>query len=71
MTLLSMRALTRFHNQLLDGCDLLLLKAASKEGVTQILTDDIDLCTVPEITVSMANNTARSNAKDQLRLLWR
>lgn len=64
-------ALARFNNQLLDGYDLLLLEAASKEGLTQILTDDIDFCTVPEITVFTANNTAISNARDQGRLLRR
>ena len=61
-------ALARFNNQMLDGYDLLHLEAASKEGLNQILTDDIDSCTVPGITVFTANNTAISNARDQRKL---
>jgi hypothetical protein len=61
-------ALTRFNNQLLDGYDLLILETAFKEDLTQILTDDVDFCTVPGITVFTANNTAISNARDQGKL---
>jgi len=39
-----------------------------KEGLNKILTDDIDFCTVPGITVFTPNNTAISNAKDQGKL---
>lgn len=61
-------ALTRFNNQLLDGYDLFFLESALRKGLGQILTDDIDFCTVPGITVFTANNLAISSARRQGRL---
>jgi hypothetical protein len=66
--LLTDAALTRFNNQLLDGYDLFLPESASRKGLHQVLTDDIDFCTLPDITVFTANNLAISSARCQGKL---
>jgi hypothetical protein len=48
-------ALARFGTQPVDGYDLFLLEAMSTAGITQVLTDDGDFCTVPGIEVFTAN----------------
>jgi hypothetical protein len=48
-------ALHRFATQPVDGYDLFLLEALSAGGLTQVLTDDGDDCTVPGIHVFTAN----------------
>ncbi|MDZ8109013.1 MAG: hypothetical protein RM338_25775 [Nostoc sp. DedQUE12a] len=64
-------ALTRFQTQLLDGYDLLILEAMDKAGVTQIITDDGDYVTVPDIKVFSANSGAIAAATSQGKLLVR
>lgn len=53
---------------LLDGYDVGYLVAMRQAGVTNIITDDGDFLTVPEITVFTANNGAINRARDAGRL---
>jgi predicted nucleic acid-binding protein len=67
----SNKALTRFQTQLLDGYDLLILEAMDKAGVEQIITDDGDFVTVPDIKVFTANAGAIAAAGSQGKLVVR
>jgi predicted nucleic acid-binding protein len=60
-----------FSRQALDGYDSLIIHAAQTANIDQIITDDIDFVTVPDITVFTANRNALSAAKSQNRLLTR
>lgn len=64
-------ALNRLLNQNLDGYDLFLLETMNKNGVSQILTDDGDFATVPDIVVFTANRNVLRAAEAQGRLLQR
>jgi hypothetical protein len=64
-------ALLRFATQAVDGFDLFLLEGASTAGVTQVLTDDGDYCTVPGIQVFTANPRVVSAARSAGLLLSR
>jgi hypothetical protein len=55
----------------LDGYDSLIIHAAQTANIDQIITDDIDFVTVPDITVFTANRNVLSAAKSQNRLLTR
>jgi hypothetical protein len=50
---------------LIDGYDLFIAEAMANAGVTQILTDDGDYCTVPGIQVLTANRQAIDAAQAQ------
>jgi hypothetical protein len=66
-------ALTRFQTQAVDGYDLLILEAISRAGPgqVQIMTDDMDYATVPNIQVFTSNSRVIQSAKLQGRLLSR
>lgn len=64
-------ALTRFQTQPLDGYDLFMLEAATKAGIGQILSDDGDFSTVPNIRVFTANDTVISRARASGKLVHR
>jgi hypothetical protein len=56
-------ALVRFATQPVNGFDLFLLEAMSAAGVTQVLTDDGDYCTVPGLAVFTANPRVIAGAR--------
>lgn len=62
--------ITDLKTHRLDGYDLFYLDAIRKNGV-QILTDDGDFSTVPDITVFTANHTVIDAAKDCGKLIMR
>lgn len=64
-------ALARFQAQPLDGHDLFMVQAVIAAGFKQILTDDGDYSTVPDIQVFTANRQVIDAARDQGRLLTR
>jgi hypothetical protein len=66
-------ALNRFQTQAVDGYDLLILEAISRAGTdsVQIITDDIDYATVPNIQVFTSNNRVIQEATKQRKLLHR
>ena len=64
-------ALTRFATELLDGYDLFILETMDKEEINNIITDDGDYCTVPEITVFTANRNVINAATSQGKLFTR
>jgi len=64
-------AIERFSKQPLDGYDLFMLQAMVVAGVTQVLTDDGDFCTVPGIQVFTANRPVLDAARAQGKLLVR
>jgi predicted nucleic acid-binding protein len=55
----------------LDGYDVILLEAMHKEGITQIITDDSDFASVPDIQVFTANERVITEARQQGKLLNR
>lgn len=64
-------AMARFLTQALDGYALYLLEVMESTGLRQILTDDGDFCTVPDIQVFTANqnviNAAAAQGKVRVR----
>lgn len=64
-------ALARFGTEPLDGYDLFILETMSKEGITNIITDDGDFATVSGITVFTANWNVINPAQAQNKLLAR
>jgi predicted nucleic acid-binding protein len=64
-------ALTRFQTQAVDGYDLLILEAASRESLTKFITHDSDYVTVPDIQVFTSNQNAIESARIQGRLVSR
>jgi len=64
-------ALGRLPTQLLDGYDLFMAEAAVAAGVTQVLTDDGDYCTVPGIQLFTANRPVLEAARTQGKLITR
>jgi predicted nucleic acid-binding protein len=64
-------ALLRLQSQALDGYDLFMLEAMKKEGITQIITDDGDFCTIAGISVFTANSNMIRAAKNQNKLITR
>ncbi|WNZ47521.1 PIN domain-containing protein [Leptolyngbya boryana CZ1] len=64
-------AFNRFQTQLLDGYDLFLLETMQQQGITQIITDDGDYVTVPDIKVFSANQNVINAAASQGKLLAR
>jgi hypothetical protein len=66
-------ALNRFQTQAVDGYDLLILEAISRAGTGQIqvITDDMDYATVPNIQMFTSNLNVIRSAKLQGKLLRR
>jgi hypothetical protein len=66
-------ALNRFQAQAIDGYDLLILEAISRAGTGQIqvITDDMDYATVPNIQVYTSNSRVIQLARVQGKLLNR
>jgi hypothetical protein len=64
-------ALLRYATQPVDGYDLFLLEALSAAGLTQVLTDDGDYCTVPGVHVFTANPRVVAAARSAGLLLVR
>lgn len=64
-------ALTRFQSQTLDGYDLFILEAMARAGIIQVLSNDGDFCTVPDIILFTANPRVVTAASDQGKLLVR
>lgn len=65
------KALQKLETQLLDGYDLLILEAMETANITQVITDDGDYVTVPDITVFTANNRVIQAAGNQGQLKQR
>ena len=66
-------ALNRFQAQAIDGYDLLILEAISRArtGQIQVITDDMDYVTVPNIQVFTSNGRVIQLARVQGKLLNR
>jgi hypothetical protein len=64
-------ALLRLATQAVDGFDLFLLEGMSSAGVTQVLTDDGDYCTVPGLEVFTANPRVLAAARSAGLLIIR
>jgi hypothetical protein len=66
-------ALNRFQAQAIEGYDLLILEAISRAGTGQIqvITDDMDYATVPNIQVFTSNHRVIQAAIAQGKLLYR
>ncbi len=64
-------AFCRFQTQLVDGYDLFFLEAMRSNAVTQVITDDGDFATVPNIQVFTANRNVIQAAQAQGRLVCR
>ena len=66
-------ALSRFATQAVDGYDLLILEAISRAGTgqVQVITDDMDYATVPNIQVFTSNIQVIRSANAQGKLLRR
>ncbi len=64
-------ALKRFKNEKVDGYDLFILESMKKHGITNIITDDGDFATTPDITVFTANKNVIAKAQQQKKLIIR
>ncbi len=64
-------ALTRLQTEKMDGYDLFILESMKNNGVIQVITDDGDFGTVPDIRVFTANRTLIRAANAQGRLIAR
>jgi predicted nucleic acid-binding protein len=65
------RALRTFQTCPVDGYDTLLIEAMTRRGVFNLITDDGDFATVPDVRVYTANAHIISVARRQGRLLRR
>ena len=63
--------LKRLITESVDGYDLFILESMKNNGVTQILTDDGDFCTVPGIRMFTRNKNVIDTARVQGKLLTR
>ncbi len=64
-------ALKRLQTEKVDGYDLFMLEAMKSHGVLQIITDDGDFVTVPDIQVFTANRNVLTTARNQNKLITR
>lgn len=64
-------ALSRFQSEKVDGYDLFFLESMKNHGVVQVITDDGDFATVPDIQVFTANRNVINAARSQRKLLKR
>ena len=58
-------ALQNFEQLPVDGYDLFSINAFKAAGITQVISDDGDFCTVPGMTLFTANPSAISAAHAQ------
>lgn len=58
-------ALTRFQNQPVGGYDMFFLETMAQENVLQVITDDGDFATIPDIQVFTANRNVLNTARAQ------
>jgi predicted nucleic acid-binding protein len=65
------RALDGLENYLVDGYDLLMAEAMTRRGVLNVITDDGDYASIPDISVFTANAHTIAVAKRQGRLQTR
>jgi PIN domain nuclease of toxin-antitoxin system len=63
------RMRTKSHACLVDGYDYILIDAIESSGLSSVLTDDSDICTVAGLTVYTANPKAIVAATNQGRLI--
>jgi predicted nucleic acid-binding protein len=68
---ITQNTLKRFSNQLLDGYDLMILEIMNKANIKQIITDDGDYVTVPNLQVFTANRNVITTARNQGKLIIR
>jgi predicted nucleic acid-binding protein len=64
-------ALSRLDTQKLDGYDLFMLESIEKTGIVQIITDDGDFATVPNLKVFTSNQNVIQAAAAQGKLITR
>jgi len=64
-------ALNRLQTEKVDGYDLFILESMKNHGVVQVITDDGDFVTVPDIQVFTANRNVIQAARTQGRLIKR
>lgn len=64
-------AMARFATHAVDGYDMFILLAMARAGITQMLTDDGDYCTVAGIQVFTANRGVIEQAREQSKLVTR
>jgi len=64
-------ALNRLNTERVDGYDLFILESMKNCGITQVITDDGDFVTVPNIQAFTANRNVIQAAKDQGKLIKR
>ncbi|MBT8767564.1 PIN domain-containing protein [Metapseudomonas boanensis] len=64
-------SIARFDAIALDGYDLFTVEQMLSQGITNVITDDGDFCTVPGITVFTANRTAIRDATAAKKLVAR
>ncbi|MBF0526105.1 MAG: PIN domain-containing protein [Deltaproteobacteria bacterium] len=64
-------ALNRFQTEKVDGYDLFILESMKNHGVTQVITDDGDFASVPDLQVFTANRGVINAARDQGKLVTR
>ncbi len=63
--------MARLKTQRVDGYDLFLLEAMKANGLINLITDDGDFVTVPDITMFTANRNAITQATAQGKILVR
>ena len=63
------KTLASFETNFLDGYDLFMVEAMKSAGVNQIITDDGDYLTVPNITIFTANGLVIDTARKYGKLL--
>lgn len=66
-----MTELLRFQSDALDGYDLFLLEAARAAGISKVITDDGDFCSVPGIEMFTKNQRVITSAQTQGKLIVR
>jgi len=64
-------ALSAFQTYPLDGYDLFILQSMDKHGIGQLLSDDSDFASIPDIDLFTANDRVINAAKDQDKLIRR
>jgi hypothetical protein len=65
------QAMADFSTQSVDGYDSLIIHSARLANIDQVITDDVDFVTVPNMTVFTANPKALSAAEAQNKLWTR
>lgn len=63
--------MAHFAVRAVDGYDMFILLAMTRAGITQVITDDGDYCTVAGLHVFTANRNVIERASDQGELVTR